>query len=130
MATDLDSKRAKIAKIVKKALEKEKRAPLAPEQKLKHAQKMGSRVVPEMPGRIGWSSVGCHGYGTVEILRGEMDYRFWRVALVVAAKILENPEALRIESVADLEKRERELQEYLTDDQKKAGLQVVVRPVI
>jgi hypothetical protein len=130
MDTDIDAKRAKIAKIVKKAREKEKRAPLSTEQKFKHARKMGSRVVPEMPSRIGWSSVGCYGYGTVEVLRGEMDYRFWRIALVVAAKILENPEALRIESVADLERRERELQECLTDDQKKAGLQVIVRPTV
>jgi hypothetical protein len=130
MTTDLDAKRAKIAKLVKKAREKEKRAPLSTEEKYRHSLKMGSRVVPEMPSRIGWSSVGCYGYGTVEVLRGEMDYRFWRVALVVAAKILENPEALKIESVADLEKRERELQECLTDDQKKAGLQVIVRPVV
>ena len=49
---------------------------------------------------------------------------------MVAAKILEHPESLNIESVEDLEKRERELQEYLTDDQKKAGLQVIVRPVV
>ena len=125
-----ESKRDKIARLVKKALAKEKRAPIPPEQKYKYALKMGARVVPEMPGRIGWSSVGCHGYGTVEVLRGEMDYRFWRIALVVAANILANPEALRIESVADLEKRERELQEFLTDDQKKAGLQVIVRPVV
>jgi hypothetical protein len=130
MTTDIDAKRKKIARIVKKAREKENRAPLSTEQKFKHARKMGSRVVPEMPSRIGWSSVGCYGYGTVEVLRGEMDYRFWRIALVVAAKILENSEALRIESVADLEKRERELQECLTDDQKKAGLQVIVRPVV
>ena len=130
MDTDMDAKRAKIARLVKKALAKEKRAPVPTEQKYKHALKKGSRVVPEMPGRIGWSSVGCHGYGTVEILRGEMDYRFWRIALVVAAKILEHPEALKIGSVEDLEKRERELQAFLTEDQKKAGLQVVVRPVI
>lgn len=130
MTTDIDAKREKIAKLVKKALEKEKRAPLSSEQKFKHAIKMGSRVVPEMPSRIGWSAVGCYGYGTVEVLRGEMDYRFWRIALVVASKIVDNPQALRIESVAELEKRERELQECLTDDQKKAGLQVIVRPVV
>jgi len=64
MATDIDAKRKKIARIVKKALEKEKRAPLSTEEKYKYSLKMGSRIVPEMPSRIGWALWIRHGRGT------------------------------------------------------------------
>jgi len=123
---------ARIPEIVKRAVAKGKQKPFHPtaEKKYKHALTKGSRDEPEMPGRLGWSLVGGGGYGETEILHGEMNHHFWRIALVVAAKILANPEALKIESIEDLEKREQELQEMLADDQKKAGLQVIVRPIV
>ena len=131
MTTDLDAKRKKIAKIVKKALDKDSRPHLTSDQKYKYQLKKGCLSVPEFLSRVTWVSVGGGGWGTaVEILHGEMDYRFWRIALMVTKKILDNPQALKIESIEDLAKRERELQELLTEDQKKANLQVIIRPVV
>jgi hypothetical protein len=90
----------------------------------------GARAVPEMPCRALWVWAGNRGWGQIEILRGELSARFWKIALIVAAKILENPKALAIESVEDLEHREQELQAMLSDEERAAGLKVIIRPMV